>query len=38
MQHLESTCTPVLYVGRTVLKGESEPDDGPLRQKHVAYW
>jgi len=21
MQHLEGSCTPVLYIGRTVLKG-----------------
>ena len=35
MQHLEDSGTPVLYIGRTVLKGE--PKDG---DKNVAlkFW
>ena len=33
MQHLEGSCTPVLYIGRTVLKGYITML-GPLNVRH----
>jgi len=31
MQHLEGSGTPVLYIGRTVLKGKTGTENSPHR-------
>ena len=41
MQHLKGSGTPVLYIGRTVLKGLSEAEDfreANVDIKHVIFW
>jgi hypothetical protein len=35
MQHLEGSGTPVLYIGRTVLKGSMQPEWGTHHSKRV---
>jgi len=37
MQHLEGSATPVLYVGRTVLKGQT-PQTEPVYIVHCTLW
>ena len=32
MQHLEGSGTPVLYIGRTVLKGSKQHSTGPSKE------
>jgi len=36
MQHLEGKCTPVLYIGRTVLKVKNDKAESSISPLHVS--